>query len=254
LDEGRREVLHKTAPGVALVEGAAPDAARVGLVVLAVANSAIGEAAALCEKWGIPAHVPVVHCSGRAPATGFAAKGRPQGAAHPAVSFPAPGLAQKEGACFLVCGDDPAVAAMDEVLAASGIRAVKAFPGDRGLYYAGCIAAANFMALSGLLGDTLLRKSGLNPEEARAILTSVMSSVLQNADLVGFRDALTGPAVRGEADLVIEEVDAVMKNALELLPFFLEANRSLAQVAGRKEVVAAIVQWATRRAGPKRTA
>jgi predicted short-subunit dehydrogenase-like oxidoreductase (DUF2520 family) len=244
--------LKSVAAGCRIVESAAPlQPGAPDLVLLTVSDAAIPTAAALLDTWGVPQHVPVVHCSGRRAPTGFAPGTRPQGSAHPAFSFPVPGVEKTGAVRFLVGGDDPATEAVSGLLERAGLGVVAAFPSDRILYHAGCVAAANILALAGLAADTLLRKSGLNPGQARELLSSLLQSVLANTAKLGFRESLTGPAVRGDAPAVLEQADAVLKHAVELLPFFLEANRSLGMVAGRKDVVAAIIDWAGKRAGRK---
>jgi len=219
------------------VEGAA-------LVVLAVPEEDIASAARAVEGWGVRAEVPFVHCSGVAHPAGFAPTPRPQGAMHPAYSFSSPDTARSDAACFLLDGDEVAVAAARRVLDAAGLAHMRGRSHDRKLYHAGCVTASNFVGLLGVAAGTMMEKAGLPPEGARKLLLSLLAGVVENAADAGFEEALSGPVVRGDADTVLAEADRLAEYAPELLPLFLEGNRSLAVVLDKPEVAKAIMEWA----------
>lgn len=214
------------------------------LVVLAVPETEIASAARAAEGWGARPELPFVHCSGSAHPAGFAASNRPQGAMHPAYSFSTARTRRSGNACFLLDGDEDAVAAAVRLLDAAGLAHVRGRSHDRKLYHAGCVTASNFIGLLGVAAGTMMEKAGLPPEGGRRLLLSLVAGVVENAVDSGFENALSGPVVRGDSDTVLAEAARLAEHAPELLPLYLEGNRSLAVILEKPEVVEAILEWA----------
>jgi len=224
-----------------------PEVRGADLVVLAVPEEEIVAAAGAVEGWGAPPELPFVHCSGVAHPAGFATQGRPQGAMHPAYSFSTPETKRSDKACFLLDGDEDAVAAAVRLLDVAGLAHVRGRSHDRTLYHAGCVTSSNFVGLLGLAAGTMMEKAGLPRNEARKLLLSLMAGVLENAGDDGFENAISGPVARGDHATVLSEAARLAEHAPELLPLFLEGNRSLAVVLDKPEVVETILEWAKER-------
>jgi len=247
-----RQGLVMQAGRVRVVEGGAnPGGEAPDLVVLAVPDAAIPEAARLPDAWGVAVTVPVVHTSGSYVGERPALGERPFGRMHPAFSFPGPDVELTEMADmqFVLTGDVAAVEGARAGLEKMGLFSVRPAALDLRLYHAACVMASNFTGAVGVVAGSLLAKAGLRGEDAERVMQPLMRSVVMNARRVGFLHALTGPVMRNDKEVVCGEADEVLKQAPELLPFFLEGNRTLAVVAKRPRMIEAIVQWARKRMG-----
>lgn len=224
-----------------------PETATLDLVVLAVSDNAIQDAFSTAEEWSVSPDVPFVHCSGFAPARTCSDSPRPQGALHPAYSFADVIPEKRHDICFLLDGDDKALAVCGELLSGCGLDHVQAPGIVRPLYHAACVVASNFLPLLGLGAESLMYKAGIGGPEARRLIFSLFSGVLQNARDKGFFAAITGPTARGDARTVLYEAGLVASHSPDFLPLFLEGNRSIAIITRQLQVAKRLLSWAQQR-------
>jgi len=216
----------------------------IDLAVLSVSDDAVPTVARELDGAGLPASVPLLHCSGSLPVESVRTGARPVGRLHPAFAFPSPGLplGTLSRVCFLLDGDDAATARATRLLAACGLRFVAASP-DPVLYHAACVMAANFSALLGLAAGRLMESAGIAEQESRALLGSLMGGVLDQAVRDGFAASVSGPVARNDLKTILDEARAVGREAPELFSLFLEGNLTLARLLGRTQLADGLTQW-----------
>lgn len=85
------------------------------------------------------------------------------------------------------------------------------------LWHASASLAAN--ALTALLADsiTIAQRSGLDEPRARCALVGLARAALDSVERLGARDALTGPAVRGDVDTIRQHRIAIAEHAPEVV-------------------------------------
>ncbi|HEX5727426.1 MAG TPA: Rossmann-like and DUF2520 domain-containing protein [Longimicrobiaceae bacterium] len=173
-------------------------------VLITVPDGAVAKVAAQLAETGLPAGVPVLHASGMlghealAP---LAERGHPTGSVHPlaAVADPVHGAERLRGATFGVEGEGAALALAERIVSACGGRAFHVQPGEKPLYHAAAVVAANYTVVLLALAERLMARAGVPAEEARAALASLAAGAVANVAERGPAAALTGPAARGDA-------------------------------------------------------
>lgn len=177
-------------------------AAPLDGVVVAVPDGAVAEvAASLIGR--IPAHVPVLHTAGALSLdvlSALADEGHPVGSVHAlaAVSDPVAGADRLRGASFGVEGEGAAAALAERIVAACGGRLLRVKPGGKPLYHASAVFAANYATALLSVGEHLMERAGIPPEDARAALAGLAAGAVANTAAHGPAAALTGPISRGD--------------------------------------------------------
>ena len=103
---------------------------------------------------------------------------------------------------------------------------------DRALYHAAASAASNFLVTIEGMAERLAARAGLD----RDALVPLVRATVDNWAASGARDALTGPIVRGDAETVRRQRDAVADATPELLPLWdalTAGTRELARTSSR---------------------
>jgi predicted short-subunit dehydrogenase-like oxidoreductase (DUF2520 family) len=175
----------------------------------------------------------LVHCAGALTLEVLqpAAAGRPTGSFHPLVSVTGPETP--------LAGHSVAIATRSRVLApllgrlagALGMRPLRVPEDGRAAYHAG--AAMTASGLVSLLDAAVSAwgAAGVSEREAMTALVALMRSALVGAEVRGTVAALTGPVVRGDAEVVQAHVRALPP---DVLPIYLALQqRVLGHAAGR---------------------
>lgn len=166
----------------------------------------------------VPATVSFVHASGAAPlgVLGALRVRHAIGSFHPLQSFPEP--RPPESLRGIVIGVDASAPALQRELErlarAVGAGSKHVGDGDRVVYHAAAVLAANY--LDALIGEAvrLLTSAGWSEKEATAGLLPLAEGALANVRKRGPVAALTGPVRRGDVSTVrrhlaaLAEVDA----------------------------------------------
>ncbi len=155
----------------------------------------------------------VVHTNGscgREVLSAAARAGACTAAAHPFLSFAhrrdAPPLA---GALW---GIDVEVRRRSELIRfvrALGGTACAVPPGARALYHAAGVFAASHVVVQAAAARSLLVRAGVPPRAAFHGITAMMAGVVRNLARVGLPQAVTGPASRGETDVLRRQIAAL---------------------------------------------
>jgi predicted short-subunit dehydrogenase-like oxidoreductase (DUF2520 family) len=243
-------------PGVPVLDaaGAVGDAE---VVVIATPDAAIE---AVCEEiakaGAFERTEAVVHASG---ATGLealeaaAAVGARTLSLHPLQTCPTVEAAVERipGATFAVTANDEEGHALGERLARdAGGHPVRIADERKPLYHAAAVFASNYLVTVTALAEELARAAGL-PDPIGA-LGPLQEATVANVERVGPVEALTGPAVRGDAITVRRNLEALARHAPEAVrPYVALADLALELAersgrlapAGRDAVQEVLARW-----------
>jgi predicted short-subunit dehydrogenase-like oxidoreductase (DUF2520 family) len=224
---GRRQARR-----LGLPEADAAAMSRADLCLLTVPDGAV-EAVARAVAPLLGRTTGLVHCAGALTLEVLqpAAAGRPTGSFHPLVSVTGPDTP--------LAGHSVAIATRSRALApllgrlaqTLGLRPLRVPEDGRAAYHAGAAMVAS--GLVSLLDAAIAawEAAGVPEREALAALAALMRSALAGAELRGTVAALTGPVVRGDADVVLAHVRGLPP---EVLPIYLALQqRVLAHAAAR---------------------
>ena len=198
--------------------GPIPDAlGGAGVALVAVQDGQVD--AGLVELLAArpPAGAVVLHASGsaepaaldRVRAAGYAA-----GTFHPLLPLADPARAPTllQGGFVGVEGDRAAVAAAERLAARLGAHVLHIPAGQKARYHAAAVFASNFPTVLAGLAERLLRTSGVDADEARAAVLSLMAAAVANVREQPPAEALTGPVVRGDTETVRRHLAALQND------------------------------------------
>lgn len=189
--------------------GRGADGRGCDAVLLCVPDDQIATAAASVAPGPL-----VGHCSG---ATGLEPLAPHEGfSLHPLMTVTRAG-ADFRGATAAVDGETEFALRFAMELAASlGLKAVRLAPTDRAAYHAAASIASNFVVTLEAAAERLALTAGID----RHALVPLVRATVENWAKLGVRDALTGPAARGDWTTVARQRAAVADRAPELLELF----------------------------------
>ncbi|MDH4111320.1 MAG: DUF2520 domain-containing protein [Actinomycetota bacterium] len=216
-------------PGVPLLD-AAHAARDAELVVIGVPDDVIGQT--VHELAGVGVFAPgrwVAHLSGATPLAALDAA-RDVGArrlgVHPLQTFPDVGSAiERIPGCTVAIGaDDDEGAFVAERLAEDlGGRPFRLADDHRAVYHAAAVFASNYLVAGAAVAEHLLEVAGVpDPLEA---LAPLQRATVANLARIGPIEALTGPAVRGDAGTVARNLEAVAVAAPEAVDAYVAMAR-----------------------------
>ena len=242
-------------PGVPVLDAVgAAKAAEV--VVIATPDAAIGPVCGeLAAAGALDGPDAVVHASGAtaldalAPA---AAAGASTLSVHPLQTCPTveAGVERIPGSTFAVTATDDEASALGERLARdAGGRPVRIDDERKPLYHAAAVFASNYLVTVTALAEEIALAAGIErPIEA---LAPLQEATLANIGRVGTAEALTGPAVRGDAITLQRNLEALERYASEAVrPYVVLADLALSLAersgrapAGREAVEEVLARW-----------
>lgn len=220
---GRALVANLRGAGMAVPEafGRGATGAGADVVLLAVPDAAIAEAAAL-----IPAGPMVGHLSGAT--TLGPLRGHRSFSLHPVMTITGPD-SRLDGAPAAVAGAGEPELAMAEFLAAAmGMEPFRVADADRAAYHAACSMASNFVVTLEGLATELADGVGV----PRRMLVPLARASVENWARDGAASALTGPVARGDDAVVSRQRDAVaerLPGGLDVFDALVAATRRLAR-------------------------
>lgn len=170
-----------------------------------------------------PQAAVVLHASGSTDAAVLAPlrrHGSDVGSLHPLRAFPRPETEVERiaGTLFAIDGDEGATALAHRLVDAFDGRAVEIEPRARLLYHLAASLAAGGVVTVLSVARRIIERVGL-PGEVEDGYYALARQALAEAAAAGHPvDALTGPAARGDADLVERQLAELEASAPELLP------------------------------------
>ncbi len=161
----------------------------------------------LSARGGPPPGTPALHCSGALGAEPLGALhrvGYRVGTLHPlqAVANPATGARRLLGASFAVSGEREALAASRRIVASLGGEALTVPTQQRPRYHAAAVLASNYVVVLLRAATRLLVSTGTSEDEAERAVIALARGTLENSAELGLDQALTGPVLRGDVDVV----------------------------------------------------
>jgi predicted short-subunit dehydrogenase-like oxidoreductase (DUF2520 family) len=224
-------------PGVPVLP-AVEVASSADLVLLGVPDDALPDTALmLAETATFRPDAWVVHVSGASGLEVLApvvAAGARRLAIHPLQTVP-----DVEGALERIPGSAVAVTADDEEGERLGERLTLDVGGRpfrladerRPLYHAAAVFASNYVVTAAGVAEELFREAGV--PDPRAALLSLARASLDNVARLGPADALTGPAVRGDAGTVARNLEALRAAAPHAVAGYVELCRLALDLGAR---------------------
>ncbi|MBA4742115.1 MAG: DUF2520 domain-containing protein [Azoarcus sp.] len=214
------------------------------LWMLGVPDRDIATAAAVLAASGcVRAGDGVFHLSGFTPSAALAPLaevGARIASVHPVMSFADPALAAGRfaGTPCGVEGETTLAAELATLFAAIGAQCFALDGSKKPLYHAGSVFASNFLVVILDAARRAYVDAGVPPETADAMLAAISRGALENVLALGGPNALTGPAARGDREVValqqgvVSAWDADAGRAyreLSTLAFALAARRDAAE-------------------------
>ena len=208
--------------GVPLHVGALPPwLSDAPLLVLALPDQALQEAAGALGMAGLRPGVIVLHCAGALPADHLRAtlpKSARLGAWHPVHPFSEAPPGSPRGVPVALDGDAAALAAGRALCDALHMRPFTVAPEGRVLYHAALALASNGAVGLAASALALLRVAGLPHDEARRLVARLLRRTAANLARRPPHRALTGPVQRGDDDTLARHRAAVAARAPAELP------------------------------------
>lgn len=201
--------------------------AKAHVVVFAVGDAELPTAIAAAAAAALPRRCGLwLHTSGRHDLTPFdaiAAGGVRLGALHPVVPFAdaASGAAAMAGAPGVLAGEPRSLRLLRRLCTLLGLVPVTWHGGDRTLYHAACVLAANGLtALVAQALATFAAAGGLDDGDRGRVAMALLRAALTRSERVGPAAALSGPVRRGDAGTVAEHRAALQRAAPGVLPTY----------------------------------
>jgi len=181
--------------------------------LLTVPDTQIRSASSDLARAGHPASI-AVHCSGFHTADVMAPlcdAGWQLASAHPNLSFADPVVAAANfpGTPCGVEGDGVAVKAVENLLIEVGARPFRIASDRKALYHAAAVFSNNFATVLQAIAREAWNDAGVPEALASDINASLLRATCENTIRQGPRDALTGPAARGDNDVVASQGETV---------------------------------------------
>lgn len=148
--------------------------------------------------------------------------GASAGSLHPLQAFAPYEQGQSspfKGVNMSIEGDDTAVALGQEIVDALGANAFTIPTDAKTLYHASAVVASNCLVTLEQFALTLLMDTGLSEAQAYGILEPLIQGTLGNIKARGCVDALTGPVVRGDEEIIarhLADIDRKMPQFSDL--------------------------------------
>lgn len=212
-------------------------------------RSIVPAAQALADSGRLRPGDGVFHLSGFTPAAvlaPLAEQGARIASVHPVMSFADPVLAitRFAGTPCGIAGEASLVAELRRLFAAIGGDCFELDDACKPLYHAGSVFASNYLVVILDVARKAWLDAGVPPEMAGRMLAALSRGALDNVLALGARAALTGPAARGDRDVVAAQQAAVAQwdagsgeayAALAELAYRLAAEQHRGQEGGQED-------------------
>jgi predicted short-subunit dehydrogenase-like oxidoreductase (DUF2520 family) len=178
----------------------------------------------------------VVHCSGAdsaetlSPARKFGAQ---IGAFHPLQTFASvkQAIDNIAGSTFSIEAEEPLKTILKELTEALNGTFIELKASDKVVYHAAAVIACNYLVTLVKLADDLWQTFGVPRDQATKALLPLLRGTLNNIAGVGVPQCLTGPIARGDVGTVKKHIEALRKEAPDVLSTYCELGLQTIHVA-----------------------
>lgn len=183
------------------------------LIIIATNDDSIKSVAVeLSTAQAVETETVVFHCSGALTST-ILMQGRIKHAAgiHPLKSFASPERAGRSfaGTLCAVEGEEYACGVVEALFIKLGAKPFRISPDKKPMYHAGSVFASNYLHALYDIADGLFAQCGIESSKRGEIIHSLMQGTLDNIAAEGHVSSLTGPAVRGDTEILKKHLDAL---------------------------------------------
>jgi len=178
----------------------------------------------------------VVHCSGADsaetldPARKLGAK---IGAFHPLQTFASvkQAIDNIAGSTFAIEAEEPLKTTLKELASALSGTCIELKASDKVVYHAAAVIACNYLVTLVKLADDLWQTFGVPRDQATQALLPLLRGTLNNIAAVGVPQCLTGPIARGDVGTVRKHIEAMKREAPDVLSTYCELGLQTIHVA-----------------------
>jgi len=212
--------------GAGVPQGPLDDA---DVVVFATPDDAL---AAVAAKHALAPRQVALHLSGALPSTVLRPTGARTAGLHPLCAFAdleAALAALPRAYCFV---EGEALEVAERLARDLTSHVARLETGKKVLYHAGAAIASNYTVTLLSIARDLFAAAGVEADEALDALVELVRGSLDNVRKVGIPKGLTGPAARGDVDLVRRHVESLEEPTRSLYLALLESTLPLARAKG----------------------
>lgn len=198
----------------------------VDLVFLTTPDDVIVEVCqTLADAGAFRAEMVVAHCSGALPSTALSdclPEEAHAGSMHPLQTFATVDSAVDllPGTYCCVEGDERAKEVLQQVAQTVGARSFTIPTENKSLYHAAAVMACNYLTLLQSMAVDMGEKAGMPEDMCVEAFMPLIRGTVENLEMVGLPDSLTGPVVRGDVKTVESHLEALRQKMPELLPVY----------------------------------
>lgn len=178
----------------------------------------------------------VIHCSGADSARTLDSAlrfGANTGAFHPLQTFASvrQAIDNIAGSTFAVEAEEPLKSTLRELATALNGTCIELKASDKVIYHAAAVIACNYLVTLVKVADDLWQTFGVPRDEATKALLPLFRGTLNNIAAVGVPQCLTGPIARGDTGTVTKDIEALKKEAPDVLSTYCELGLQTIPVA-----------------------
>ncbi|MDI6890641.1 MAG: DUF2520 domain-containing protein [Thermodesulfovibrionales bacterium] len=141
------------------------------------------------------------------------------------------------GSYFCIEGDDVALSAAREIVAALKGKEITLKVDKKPLYHAGAAAASNFLVTTVGFGLELFDAAGIDRQDSLNALMPLIKGTVKNIEKLRIPSALTGPISRGDTGVIEDHLRAISKERPKMLRLYTELGRYTVKVALEKGTI-----------------
>ncbi len=206
------------------------------VVFITVQDERIAQVAKQLATMKVPlAGKIVLHCSGALSSeelTPLSARGARCASLHPmqtfSSTFAAPSVFRK--VFFSAEGEDAALRFCRKIVKSVDGLFMKMETANRPVYHLGATITSNFLIALLDMAATAFRKAGIEEDKIPPVMQPMLNAAISNFFEKGTTDALTGPARRGDADIIKRHLAVMETQTPRLLPVYKQMTRYLIDV------------------------
>jgi predicted short-subunit dehydrogenase-like oxidoreductase (DUF2520 family) len=178
----------------------------------------------------------IVHCSGADPAESLSPTlkyGARTGAFHPLQTFASvkQAIDNLAGSTFAIEAEEPLKTTLKQIASYLNGNSIELKASNKVIYHAAAVMACNYLTTLVKLADDLWQTFGIPREEATKALLPLLQGTLNNIAAVGIPQALTGPIARGDIGTVEKHIEALRREAPDVLHTYCELGLQTIPVA-----------------------